>query len=78
MSFVVCHSQADGGHKLHFMEKVTKIHWVIQIRFGYSPLNQKSDKNEHSFFPQFMQITHNFYAFMLLVLEGTICRCYMK
>ena len=28
-----------------------QIRWIIQIRYDSIPLKQKSDKNEHSFFP---------------------------
>ena len=52
-SFVECQLTEWWKHKLHFLKRVKKFHWIIQISYDSFPLKQKSVKNVHSFFPPF-------------------------
>ena len=39
------------GTQTKFPQNVKRFHWIIQIRFDFLPLKQKSDKTKQSFIP---------------------------
>ena len=52
MSSSTCHNQSGGRTKPASHQKIEKVYCIIQIGFDCFPLQQKSKKNEHIFFPK--------------------------